>query len=431
MQQRRRIRPLRYRTMLRTASWLALLALWAPLGAQDDQRDRIVRTDGSAVQGRIVDPFADDEITVAQGGKRVRVPRSAIVRIDSVAMRLRAFLQRRTALKDSPKAQEFLIDEAQRDGFPELARLQALWVVLHDDDNERAHTFLGHEKGSRGWLWQHDGRRMLLPALEESLQKHPLRLVGERFALRCDAALRTNVAALFDLEHLGVAWIDRFGQELDLHEVLKPIEVVAHRNPSEFPKWGFRPIPYYVPAPYGDVARTFYAGSAPIRPERLFFVGTHALLYRTLIGELARQDERDRVCAWLEIGFAMLMEHSMHGPAGFAALGELDSKDLQALQALGRNHRITHLLHLPMYGSFYLADTTETATNWAAATMFVAWLSDPDNPAKTREPFLRYVRAALRDRKGDSSTAFDRTMGKRVEDYEEPWRAWLAKTAGY
>ena len=57
------------------------------------------------------------------------------------------------------------------------------------------------------------------------------------------------------------------------------------------------------------------------------------------------------------------MEHSMHGPAGFAALGELDSKDLQALQALGRSHRITHLLHLPMYGSFYLADTTETATS--------------------------------------------------------------------
>jgi hypothetical protein len=127
----------------------------------------------------------------------------------------------------------------------------------------------------------------------------------------------------------------------------------------------------------------------------------------------------------------MLMEHTMRGPAGYAAPGDFSGKDLQALQALGRGYKLTHLLHLPVYGSFYLTDDTDTVTNWAAATMFVAWLCDEGNPLKTREPFLRFVRASLAERKGDSSTAFDKIMGKRIEELDEPWRVWLGKVAGY
>jgi hypothetical protein len=63
--------------------------------------------------------------------------------------------------------------------------------------------------------------------------------------------------------------------------------------------------------------------------------------------------------------------------------------------------------------------------------MFVAWLLQPDNQPPTRAPFLRFVRASLGDRKGDSSSAFDKIMGRRIEAFDEPWREWLAKTAGY
>jgi hypothetical protein len=127
----------------------------------------------------------------------------------------------------------------------------------------------------------------------------------------------------------------------------------------------------------------------------------------------------------------MLMQHTMDGPPGFAAPGPLRAQDLQALQALGRGYRLTHLLHLPMYSAYYLADDTDTAINWAASTMFVAWLLQPDNQPPTRAPFLRFVRASLGDRKGDSSSAFDKIMGRRIEAFDEPWREWLAKTAGY
>lgn len=409
---------------------LALLAIvMAPLAAQDDLRDRLTRIDGRVVTGRILDPFASGELLVLQGGKRLRIARRDLQTIDRVGDRVRAFLQRRTQMKDRPKAQEYLIDEAEQAGLPGLAQLQALWVVLDDDTNVRAHEFLGHRRGSKGWLWPHDGKQLTREQLEQGLVESPLRLSGERFALRCDADLRTNVAALFDLERLAVEWHERFGQDLGLREVLQPIEVVTYRRADAFPKWGFRPRPFYEPAPHGDVARTFYSGPAPERPEQLFFTGTHALLYHTLIGEGNRQDARDRVCAWLEIGLSMRMELSMAGPPGFAEPGPLRAQDMQALGALGRSYRLTHLLHLPMYGSFYLTDDIATAVNWSAATMFTAWLLEPDNKPATRAPFLAFVREALGERKGDSSSLFDRVMGRAVEDLDEPWRVWLEKVA--
>ncbi len=416
--------------MVRTA-WLFIgLAFIASLQAQDDLRDTVTRTDGKVLHGRVTNPFATDEITLAQGGKRVRIARKDVATMDLVADRVATFCERRVRQQNSPKAQSFLLDYAHAHGLPGMARLQAMWLALRDDD-EAAHLWLGHQKGSKGWLWEHEGKRYTREQLELVVAKQPLRLVGERFALTVTAGLETNVGALLDLEHTGVVWFARFGKELGLAEVLRPIEVKPARNSDEFPKWGFRPVPYFVPPPHGDVAHTFYSGPAPIRPERLFFVGTQGLLYRTLIGEADRQDDRDRVCAWLEIGLGMWMEHTMQGPSGFAAPADLRAQDVQALQALGRGYRLTHLLHLPMYGSFYLTDDTATATNWSAASMFVAWLLDPDNKPVTREPFLRFVQAALQERKGDSSSAFDRMLGQRVEDLDEPFRKWLAKKAGF
>lgn len=414
--------------------WLATLvslAAAATTTAQDDLRDKVTRTDGKVLTGRVQNPFATDELVVLQGGKRARLPRTDVQKLDLVADRVREFCERRVRLRASPKAQWFLVDWAASQELPGLARLQAMWLVLVDDNNEAAHQFLGHKKSPRGWLWEHDGKHLTKEQLEAAMQREPITLVGERFSLRCDADLQTNVAALLDLEHLAVTWQKQFGEALQLQEVLQPMAIETHRNADAFPKWGFRPMPYYVPPPHGDIGRTFYSGPAPQRPQRLFFVGTQALLYHTLIGEVSRASDRDRVCAWLEIGLGMYLENVMQGEAGFAAPGELRAQDLQALTALGRTYRISTLLHVPMYGGFYLNDDAPTAVNWSAATMFVAWLLEPDNQPKTREAFLRFVRKALGEKKGDSSSLFDQTMGQRVEDLDDPWRAWLQKKAGY
>ena len=62
--------------------------------------------------------------------------------------------------------------------------------------------------------------------------------------------------------------------------------------------------------------------------------------------------------------------------------------------------------------------------------MFTTWLLTKKKSDKTRPQFLKYIRAALADRQGDSSTTFDRVMGKPIEQFDEPWRVWLNKVAG-
>ena len=62
--------------------------------------------------------------------------------------------------------------------------------------------------------------------------------------------------------------------------------------------------------------------------------------------------------------------------------------------------------------------------------MLVTWLLDKANKGGHRTDFMRYIRTALADRQGDSSTAFDRVMGKPIELFDEPWRVWLNELAG-
>ena len=412
------------------ALFASLLAAMATC-AQDDLRDRVVLENGRSHTGRVVNPFATEELTLVQGGRRMRIDRVDVASIELLADDLHEFFQRRERHRDSRRALRYLADWANAHHLPGMARLQALELVLEDDDDDEMHTLLGHRRRGGVWQWPHAGRWLTPEKLAVAMLDKPMQLAGERFRLRCDAGLLTNARALLDLERLAVEWFERFGAPLQLREVLEPIDVHAFRNVDQFPKWGFRPRAYYEPPPHGDVARTFYVGPAPKRPELLFFVGTQGLLYRTMIGDVDRQDRRDRACAWLEVGLGMHMQHLMQGEAGFAAAAPAKQQDLQALRAISRSYRLTHLVHLPMYGSFYLSDDTATASNWSAATMFVNWLLEKDNQPKTREAFLTYVRAALADRQGDSSSTFDRIMGRPIEQFEEPWREWLSKLAGF
>jgi hypothetical protein len=409
----------------RLQPFLLAATLVTALAGQDDLRDKVTKKDGKVVTGRVAEPFAAEELLVVQGGKRTRIALDDVAETELVADRLREFFSRRQRHQGSARAQRFLVDWADGKELPAIARLLATALVLQDDDDEGLHEYLGHRKRGKQWLWPHDGRFVTRDKLAAMMADEPLELRGERCVVKSHSGLVESVNALLDLEQLGVVWFEQYGRALGLREVLEPIEVEIFQNAEQFPKWGFRPRPFFEPPPHADVGRTFYAGPAPERPELLFFVGTQGLLYRTMIGDVNRQDSRDRACAWLEVGLGMYMEHTMHGPAGFATAGDLRAKDVQALRALNRGYRLTHLLHLPMYGSFYLTDDTATATNWSGAGMFVAWLLKSDNQPKTREPFLQFVRAALAERQGDSSSAFDRIMGQRVEQMDEPWRAWL------
>lgn len=411
------------------ASAAIALGWLASLPAQDDLRDRITLSNGRVVEGRVQSQYKTDELTIMQGGKRVRVNVAQIAKKELVADKMVEFFNRRHRHQNSKRALRYLVDWAESNGLRNMARLQAMELVLQDDTNADLHKFLGHKKRGKSWLWPNGNKTQTLAKLQKAMLDRPFRIEGERFALRCDTSLLLNVRVLFDLEQLGVTWFDRYGKDLELREVLDPIEIQTFRNPTEFPKWGFRPRPYFEPPPHADLGRTFYAGPSPDRPEQLFFLGTQGLLYRTMIGQANRQNNRDRICAWIEIGLGQHMEEIMRGPSGFAKAGKPQKQNLAALRALGRNYRLTHLIHLPMYGSFYLTDDMATSINWNAASMFVTWLLDDSKQDKTRANFLNYIRRVLIDRQGDSSSAFDRIMGKPIERFEEPWHKWLNKLA--
>ena len=410
--------------------WLAAFAaaVVATATAQGDLRDVVTLKTGKTVTGRVVAPFAPGPLLVVQGGKRVRIERADVAEMDLLASRIAEFLRQRKKLAGKSAAQAILIEWADAHGLPNLAQLHAMHVCLASED-EHAHHRLGHRQRGGQWLWPPGERWLSAAQLEQALSQDPITLSGERFRLRLDGNLRAGVAALFDLERLGVFWRDAFGEALQLDEVLQPIDVNVTYAVADFAKWGYRPLPYYVPAPHGDVARTFFASPAQARPQRLFFVGTQALLYRTLIGQSNARDDRDRTCAWLEIGLPMFAELTMQGDAGFAEPGEVRTQDLHAAQTMTREVDLARLLHQPMYGGYYLLDDAPTQTLWSTAAMFTQFLLREDNLPDTRVRFLAYVRSALGDKRGDSSTLFDKDMGKRIEEFEAPFRAWLQKVA--
>jgi len=406
---------------LRTAATVIGLGILAT--AQDDLRDVVRLKNGKELRGRVVAVYEPVEILIVQGGRRLRAKREQIAEMRLVSDRVREFLDRRLRMRDQPRAQWILVEWAQSKKLVNLARLQAMQVVLATGD-ERAHEFLGHRKRRGEWQWPHRDSWYSIDVLQQQIVRSPMTLSGERFRLQCQSDLRTNIDALFDLERMGVWWYDNFGEDLGLLETLQPVDVLAMRDASQFQKWGFRPVPYYVPSPLGDQVRTFYAGPNPKRPRLLFYCGAQGLLYRSLIGSFSAANNRDRVCPWLEVGLPMLAEQVFAGEPGYALPGKPRMKDLEPL---GRDYRLTHLLHLPMYGGFYLMDDAPTNVNWSAATMFVQYLLQDDNQPQTRSAFFSYVQAALADRKGDSSSLFDHVMGRRIENFEQPFRAWLEK----
>lgn len=414
---------------LLTAAFATLLLAAGAASAQQDLRDMVVRTNGTGVRGRVATPFATDEVVVVQGTRRVRVPAAEVASMDLVNDRLRELLRRRLALRANASAQWQLVEWAGAIGLPAMARLQAMVLALGPDGGDaRAHAWLGNRNERGTWLWRHDDRWLSFDALVEAAARAPLELRSEHFVLRLDAGIREGALALFDLETLYLWWFDRYGRQLGLQEALEPVVVRTHAKASSFPRWGATPRAYYVPFPHGDEARVFHADGTG-RPEDLFAVATEALLHRTLAGTPRMATDRDRPCAWLEVGLGGWASFHLRGMNGWAVAGDPVGLDIDALQALSGGFTLTNLVHTPVYEGFHLQDDAATNVRWSASRMLVAWLLDPTATPRRDESLLRFCREALALGKGDSSSALDECLGAPIESLDEPWRQWLLERA--
>lgn len=408
---------------------LAVTVLIAVAAAQQDLRDTLVRRDGTTVRGRVATPFATDEVLVLQGSRRVRVPVADVATTDLVNDRLREWLRRRQALRANASAQWQLVEWAAAIGLPAMARLQAVALALGPDGGDpRAHSWLGNRNDKGVWRWRHEDRWLTHEELAAAARRAPLELTSEHFLLRLDGGIREAALALVDLETLYLWWFDGHGRELGLREAVQPVVVRTWSTPEEFPRWGSIPRAHYVPPPHGDEARTFHADGSG-RPQDLFAVATEALLYRTLADTPRMDTDRDRLCAWLEVGLGGWAAFHLRGMNGWAAAGEPAGLDIDALQTLGGGFTLTNLVHTPAYEGYHLQDDVATQVRWSASRMLVAWLMDPGaQPVRTPQ-VLRFAREAMAAGKGDSSSVLDECLGAPVESLDAPWRQWLLTRA--
>jgi hypothetical protein len=407
----------------------ACLAAVASAIAQDDSRDRVQKTDGRELRGRVFSRFDGDEIVLQQGTHRTSIPRADVTAIDAVRERVGECMQHFDRLPDHPRHLWYVIGHAQNRQLSDLARVLALDLVLRHPDHAEARAFLGHRRRGKDWLWPDGDEWRSLSDLERRHAEwgHPFVVDSEHFRLRTDASLRRAVDTLLDLERIYQWWLSRFGEPLHLYE-LRGDKVLFEvwRERGSFPRLNKLEHPYFqhrIEDTHPPIARTYFDGAAG-RPTRLTEVAVQALLYRTLADDPGLRTAH-RFCGWGEVGLARHAERCLAGPPGRIAPVDwrlpLDEAALVAADPAGRlanlTHRSTRQLHFTV--------TDEVATDWATVHLFVTFLLTSEPPSGLGQGFLDYLRAAVRGAKGDSSSELDRALGRKLETLEAPFREWL------
>ncbi len=404
------------------------LGLLAPAAGQSrsqskpDRRDSVTLKSGKVVTGRVLNPFSTGQLVVLIGGKRQRVRRAAIRGVHTIHDDLLEFFAHRERALQQPKRAWFLVEWAASKQLHGMARLQAHAVLLRDPEHQAAHRFLGHRQRGDAWLWPEGDRFTSLARFRARHAKWGSALVleAEHFRVRTTAGMERAVAMLFDLELFYLFFRATLGGPLDLHEVMQPIEVHAWANLHGFPGISTRKLPYYDLR--GDVAATHFRADAK-RPEQLFGVTTQALLYAMLTGTRG-SNTRSHFSAWAEIGLGLWMDAAFGGRPGRATPREkVELDNLVASAVLRSRPKLKHVTHYQH--ELFHELSPRVNIRWDASQALVHFLMTETSKPKRRPQFLQYLKGAFRKGLGDSSSAFDRAMGKDIEQLQEEFRRWL------
>lgn len=418
---------------------------------EPDASDRIELINGRELTGQLKQVY-QEEILLLQDGKRVRVPSGKVAQLDLRRERVERFLRLRASSPKTILARWALADNAMNNRLPSLARLQALELVLeapigpgHEYSEpqleriELAHQLLGNRPRGKGekrvWLWPHDGTFVTLDHLlrETSDWGDAFVLESEHFVMRTNGGPRRAIDALFDLETLLV-WLHlNFGKELQLNEALDRVELRVRGSTDKFPRWNSgqprnvlaEAKPYYVPHPFGAAAFTHYRPSAQ-RPDELFGVATQAILYRTLAEDIPVGNQLDRFAAWAELGLSQWVESCVDTstPPGRVQFREplRPGTDVDLSLRARNEWDIEDIPNFNLRDHFYNGLRTEPQLYWADTHMLVAFfMADPT----LRPHFLEFLREALAEGKGTSSSLLDKALGLKIERLEKPWIEWL------
>lgn len=412
--------------------WLLAVVLAATLPGQKDLRDAVTLDNGKVIRGRVLTPYAEDELLIMQGSKRVRIARRRVASMVTVLDQQREFFRRRGQAAQTADAQWQLAAWAASVQLNGMARLAAHSVLFIDPDYEKAHELLGHRQRGKSWLWPKGSNWLSLKRFEQDSSSwgRALEIEAEHFRIRSNGGMQRGVDALFDLERLYLFWFDEFGAALDLHEALELMDILVWNDEDKFPGWSGARLSYFIPKPFDDASYTFYPKKGD-RPHDLFVVGSQHILYRCLALDPNLGDTKNRLCAWLEIGIGQWMQSQLEGPAGQVepVFGGLDLASARAV-LMGKRYSVKNILHLNLRDHFYGGVGGYHQVHWASVYSLVAFLMDEDAFPGGSKKLMTFLHDALRNGKGDSSSAFDDAMGQRAERLEEPWLRWLEHRVG-
>jgi len=455
-----------HRSDLPIGRLLAALLPLVPLPAGDDfdwQRDRIVLKNGKEERGVVIEDTNPARVVLLLDGNRRReFPREEVERVDKLRDRQAAFFGvRRPGLDGDQEWQ--LVEDAQRAGLPDLARLQAWRVLLADPTHAGAHELLGHRRSGGDWEWELDGKLVSQKRFEERSRDWNSRLVLEsgHFVLETDAGLARATEVLFDLEGLYLWWMQHLGPFLHpTEDVDEPREekmtFLVHKNLASFQPISQRE-PYYDPSGLEttskggtNVARTFYVPDAE-RPEELFELGAQALIYSTLLlGETKGgkpELQLRRSAYWVEIGLAHWVALHAGGKPGFPEFqipftgafrldfdtARLSLDPVSAPHPLAnQRYELTNLIGLGY--DYFVGNSSNIPLAKARCASFVAFLleTNPDvykgkkAVGKGRDGLWYYFREVYGTPTASSSSAFDDGFNDgKLESLEEAWKAWV------
>jgi hypothetical protein len=395
----------------------ALGAASAPLAAQlAEARDTVVLTNGKELRCRVL-RMNEAEVVVRTGSTDRTLKRQDVRSVDSIAEKHKQLMAiwRNTSPADVRALLELAL-VARNAGLMHEERLLYWYAALQQPDNESIHQFLGNRKIAGKFLVEIDKKWVPFDkadALGADFDD-AWALRSEHFAIRCAGGLRMGLDTLMDLEGLYDSFLDLFGADLGLYELIEPIDVRLYRNRAQMPSAGTFVGAYFLP---GEA--TLYTCIEDGKTYALMHEATHALLYCFLV-RAARS--RGEVPSWLDEGWAEYMQGRLQQKAPGKPTLKDHSEQPGHLQAMagparGELYGVHRLLNFKS-GDFSASSRQDL--KYAQAWALFRYLFEATDP-ELKGRFLGYLREVVRGQ-GQAST-FRRIFAadeKRLD--VEPWR---------
>ena len=384
---------------------------WMGMVIGGDERDTINLWSGKKIHGRVLLEL-HDKILVQVGTIERWIERDQIFDLETVAKSHREILEAlRTSDRDSVKDLVALARDSLEHNLPHESRLLYWRVLLRDATNAGAHRALGHKKRRGKWLVKEGRKWRSFESVKKARKswKDAWDLRSEHFQVRCDTGLEGTLNTLFELEYFYATFYQLFQRDLELREVLEPIQVYVYRDQKQFPSLSNNIGAWY--SVEEEILYTWMKDDG--QPFALFHEGTHALMHEFTAGATRGQGQ---LPGWLNEAWAEYMQTVLVSERPGCAdlrVGWINQTHLEMLYESREEHYGLHRV-LNFKSSDFAASTKQNLKYAQSYALFAHMLDG--SKEKYRQRFLGYLRDALAG-KGQAST-FRKIFAKDLEPIE-------------